>query len=318
MTIFLPSDTHLNHAAEQLRNGELVAFPTETVYGLGANATDDLAVAKIFEAKNRPSFNPLISHFARLDDVLQHADLNIPSLKLAEAFWPGPLTLIVDRPKRSSISLLASAGQETIALRVPAHPIAQKLLQKCDFPVVAPSANPSGRISPSQASHVLTYLGDKIDVILEGGACECGIESTVIDCRDETQLRLLRPGPITTVQLSSILGQDIMISEQQAQNIISPGQLASHYAPAAQVRLNVTAPQREEAYLSFNTPASSQADHFCLSQSGDLTEAAANLFRFLHQADACGKDVIAVAPIPNEGIGVAINDRLRRAAAPRT
>ena len=318
MTIFLPSDTHLNHAAEQLRNGELVAFPTETVYGLGANATDDLAVAKIFEAKNRPSFNPLISHFARLDDVLQHADLNIPSLKLAEAFWPGPLTLIVDRPKRSSISLLASAGQETIALRVPAHPIAQKLLQQCDFPVVAPSANPSGRISPSQASHVLTYLGDKIDIILEGGACECGIESTVIDCRDETQLRLLRPGPITPEQLSSIIGQAVMVSDQQEQNIISPGQLASHYAPSAQVRLNVTTPQRDEAYLSFNTPASSQADHFCLSQSGDLTEAAANLFRFLHQADACGKEVIAVAPIPNEGIGVAINDRLRRAATPRT
>ena len=318
MTIFLPSETHLNYAAEQLRNGELVAFPTETVYGLGANATDDLAVAKIFEAKNRPSFNPLISHFACLDDVLQHADFNIPSLKLAEAFWPGPLTLIVDRPKRSSISLLASAGQETIALRVPAHPIAQKLLQQCDFPVVAPSANPSGRISPSQASHVLTYLGDKIDVILEGGACECGIESTVIDCRDETQLRLLRPGPITPEQLSSIIGQAVMVSDQQEQNIISPGQLASHYAPSAQVRLNVTAPQRDEAYLSFNTPASSQADHFCLSQSGDLTEAAANLFRFLHQADACGKEVIAVAPIPNEGIGVAINDRLRRAATPRT
>ena len=322
MAIFSDTEQHIKLAAQMLHAGKLVAFPTETVYGLGANACEDAAVAAIFAAKNRPSFNPLISHFKSLEAVQQILDLNREAVRLAKHYWPGPLTLVVNRPAGCPISLLASAGQSSVAIRVPAHPTALKLLQQCDFPVVAPSANPSGRISPSHAQHVLDNFSGQVEMILDGGWCETGIESTVLDCRDDARIRLLRPGPISVEMLEAELGIQTMLPDgdqtDKEQPVISPGQLESHYAPNASVRLNAEQPDDDEAYLSFNSPESPYPHHFSLSANGDLTEAAANLFKMLHAADACGKAVIAVAPIPDIGIGAAINDRLRRAAAPRT
>ena len=318
MTIHPINDVTLDRAAACLNAGGLVAFPTETVYGLGALATDATAVARIFSAKQRPRFNPLISHFPSIEAALNAGNANKPARLMAEAFWPGPLTLILNRPAQSPIVALASAGTDTLAVRVPSHPAALDLLARVDAPVVAPSANPSGRISPSTAQHVLTGLGPACDMILDGGACQSGLESTVIDCRSDRPV-LLRPGPLTTEQLSDQAGIEVILnpSSTKTKGLVSPGQIESHYAPHAAVRLNATERQRGEVYIGFGPSAPGLAPDFNLSESADLVEAAANLFAVLHEADALKTNAIAIAPIPMAGLGLAINDRITRAAAPR-
>jgi len=318
------SEDSLRQAAKCLQQGGLVAFPTETVYGLGANACDDSAVARIFAAKNRPQFNPLISHFAEASAALEAGMPSQIAALLARHFWPGPLTLILERPENSPISLLASAGSNSLAVRVPDHAGARQLLQLTGLPVVAPSANPSGRISPSCAHHVADGLGAACDMILDGGACKRGLESTVIDCRTHRPI-LLRPGPITAEQITAKTGLNIATAASSIADeetppehaLASPGQLASHYAPAAAVRLNATARQTDEILVGFGTPPDGVHPDFTLSASGDIEEAAANLFAVMHQADQMAVKSIAFAPIPMSGLGLAINDRLARAAVPR-
>ncbi|MCK8463932.1 L-threonylcarbamoyladenylate synthase [Aliiroseovarius sp. S1339] len=297
-------------AAELLRAGALVSFPTETVYGLGADATNDHAVARIFDAKGRPHFNPLIVHVPSLEAVSEIAVLSGPALDLAQAFWPGPLTLVLPLKPGGPLSALVSAGLPTVAVRVPAHPLAQKLLEAAGIPVAAPSANPSGRISPSTAQHVLDGLSGRIAAVLDGGPCEVGLESTIVGF-DPAPV-LLRPGGLPVEALEAALGGAIAVRQASA-GITAPGQLSSHYAPNAQMRLNADEARPGERLLGFGHV---EAD-LNLSPSGDLVEAAANLFRYLHQLDIEGDAPIAVSPIPDHGMGRAINDRLRRAAAPR-
>ena len=297
-------------AADLLLGGALVAFPTETVYGLGALATDDKAVARIYEAKGRPSFNPLISHVANVEAAFTLGEFSADALKLAARFWPGPLTLVLPRWSSCNVSLLASAGLPSLAIRVPQHPIALELLRAVGKPVVAPSANPSGRISPTTAQHVRDGLGDKVAMILDGGPCAVGVESTVISFLDGKAV-LLRAGGLARDVIEEALGYSL--SEARGGVMHSPGQMESHYAPHATIRLNAEAPIGNEAYLGFGK---FEASHN-LSPTGDVVEAAANLFRMLHELDAIKPDRIAVAPIPMTGLGEAINDRLKRAAAPR-
>ena len=319
------SEDSLNRAAKCLQQGGLVAFPTETVYGLGANACDDKAVARIFAAKNRPQFNPLISHFAEASAALEAGLPSQIAELLARHFWPGPLTLILERPENSPISLLASAGSNSLAVRVPDHAAARQLLQLTGLPVVAPSANPSGGISPSHARHVADGLGAACDMILDGGACRRGLESTVIDCRTQTPI-LLRPGPVTAEQIASKTGLKIASAPAPTADgttplespLASPGQLASHYAPHALVRLNAAEKHADEVLVGFGAPPDGVHPDFTLSASGDIEEAAANLFAVMHQADQMAVKSIAFAPIPMSGLGLAINDRLARAAVPRT
>lgn len=302
----------IEHAAQVLREGGLVSFPTETVYGLGADATCDQAVAKVFAAKGRPSFNPLIVHAAESAAALELGEFGPGALKLAAAFWPGPLTLVVPRARRCPISLLASAGLPCIALRVPDHPVARDLLAGFGRPAVAPSANASGRLSPTTAAHVAEGLASKLDLILDGGPCRLGLESTIIGFADG-QARLLRPGAVPRAAIERLL--DAALAEAgSGTRPAAPGQLDSHYAPRAKLRLEARSRRDGEAYLGFGHHA---ADGRTLSAKGDLVEAAANLFRLLHELDAGGAEVIAVAPIPSTGLGEAINDRLKRAAAPR-
>ena len=299
----------LEQAATLLQRGELVAFPTETVYGLGGDARQDHAVAAIFAAKGRPSFNPLIVHVAESGDAEALVCVDDRARALMAAFWPGPLTLVLPRHPQSPISLLASAGLDSIAIRQPDHPIALALLRKAACPVAAPSANRSGAVSPTLAAHVQESLGGRIPLIVDGGACKVGVESTVIDLTGP-QAGLLRPGGITAEQVEAVLGQRLLCPHSDENAPKSPGMLASHYAPNALVRLNVTHPQPGETMLGFGTVEG----HLTLSASGDLAEAAANLFAMLRQLDADGAQMIAIAPIPEIGLGLAINDRLRRAA----
>ena len=297
-------------AAEILRGGGLVAFPTETVYGLGADATNDLAVARIYEAKGRPQFNPLIAHVAEVDAALALAEFPAAALALAARFWPGPLTLVLSRKAGCPVSLLASAGLPSIGLRVPQHSLALELIREAGRPIVAPSANPSGRISPTTAAHVREGLGTKVDMVLDGGRCAVGLESTIVSLLDDTP-RLLRAGGLARDKIEQVLGR--RLEAALAGPLHAPGQLESHYAPHARLRLNATDWRVGEAQLGFgavNAPLN-------LSPKGDVVEAAANLFSMLHQLDAAGSSTIAVAPIPEIGLGEAINDRLRRAAAPR-
>ncbi|MFT3989448.1 L-threonylcarbamoyladenylate synthase [Aestuariivirga sp.] len=309
----MDGQTDIPKAAEALTRGELVAFPTETVYGLGGDATNDAAVARVYAAKGRPSFNPLISHVPDAEAAFALGDFSEDAKKLAHAFWPGPLTLVVPRVAACPVSLLASAGLPTIAIRVPRHPVALTLLKIFGKPVVGPSANPSGRISPTTADHVRRTLSGKVSVILDGGPSKVGVESTVVGFLDGKPL-LLRPGGIAKADIERGLGMPIDVQGHAARPH-APGQLASHYAPHAELRLNADAPQAGEAYLGFG-PFHAHGP-FTLSATGDLTEAAANLFRLLHDIDATGVARIAVAPIPHHGLGDAINDRLSRAAAPR-
>jgi L-threonylcarbamoyladenylate synthase len=303
----------ITHAAKALIEGKLVAFPTETVYGLGADATQDRAVAEVFAAKNRPRFNPLIVHVASLDEAVALGEFGEEASELAKLFWPGPLTLVVPRREGCAVSLLASAGLPTIALRVPQHELAQALLKAARRPIVAPSANPSGRVSPTTAQHVREGLGEKVSVIIDGGPSSVGIESTIVGF-SRGGASLLRPGGLAREDIERALGHKLLAGGD-AKRPSSPGQLESHYAPRAKLRLNAEAAREGEAYLAFGEIPGGK---FNLSPQGDLTEAAANLFRLLHELDAEGPEIIAVAPIPAHGLGEAINDRLSRAAAPRS
>ena len=309
------SPSGIVEAARLLRAGAPVAFPTETVYGLGADATDDRAVAAIFAAKQRPRFNPLIVHVLNAEIAETLADFDDRARRLAETFWPGPLTLILPRRPDSPASLLVSAGLDSIAVRVPAHRVARSLLTETGKPIAAPSANLSGQVSPTTAQHVLDSMGGRIPLILAGGRCTVGLESTVVDLTGPIA-RLLRPGSVTAEDLAALIGP--LASSDQTDQPKSPGQLASHYAPNAPLRLNVPQPHPGEAYLAFG-PDMRKGDRIAnLSAEGDLHEAAANLFAMLRALDQPDIVGIAVAPIPEEGLGVAINDRLVRAAAPRS
>ncbi len=299
------------HAARLLQDGRLVAFPTETVYGLGADARNDRAVAGIYAAKGRPSFNPLIVHVADREAAAMLCNFNSDADRLAGAFWPGALTLVLPLRADAGISKLVTAGLDTLAVRVPDHPVARDLMQKFDGPIAAPSANPSGRVSPTTAAHVEVGLGDRIAGLVDGGACPVGLESTIVACVD--QPTLLRAGGIPAEALEACLGQRL-ITAADPETPTAPGQLASHYAPQGTVRLNATEAAPDETLLGFGNV---EAADLNLSPAGDLTEAAANLFRLLHDLDAKGTAKIAVSPIPDQGLGQAINDRLRRAAAPR-
>jgi L-threonylcarbamoyladenylate synthase len=305
-------DTQMGHAAAAavLRSGGLVAFPTETVYGLGADACDDHAVARIFEAKGRPSFNPLIVHFADLDMLKKHVHWTPEAELLAQTYWPGPLTLVLRKQGDSPISPLVSAGLDTIAVRLPAHASARAVLRAFGGGVAAPSANRSGQISPTLARHVADSLGARVAAILDGGPCKVGVESTIVGLTDKPVL--LRPGGITEQELAQTLGRHLAV-RHKAEAISAPGQLMSHYAPTALVRLNATEWEPGDLRLGFG-------DVDCdlnLSEAEDLVEAAAHLFDYLHRLDAMAGGTIAVSPIPHEGLGIAINDRLSRAAAPR-
>lgn len=306
--IFPALPTSIDEAAAALIRGRLVAFPTETVYGLGADATDGEAVAAIFAAKGRPRFNPLIVHVADAPAAARQGMFNPLAEKLAAAFWPGPLTLVLPRRTDATVSLLVSAGLDSVALRVPAHPVAQALLAAVARPLAAPSANASGRITATSATHVAQELGGRVDLILDGGATPLGLESTVIGF-DGLQAVLLRPGAIPREDIEAVTGP----LKTAGGTIQSPGQLASHYAPAARLRLNATHIDPGEALLGFGDVANAWLN---LSHTGDLKEAAANLFAMLRDMDD-QVAAIAVSPIPQTGLGEAINDRLRRAAAPK-
>ena len=312
--IMLSADeTGFQAAAKLWKAGGLVAFPTETVYGLGADARKDLAVAKIFEAKERPTFNPLIVHVASITAAQELVHWNDDADRLAQAFWPGPLTLVLPLKDTAGISPLVTAGKDTLAVRMPAHPVAQALLAAFQGPIAAPSANPSGRISPTLAAHVAEGLGTSVDGIVDGGASDVGVESTIAGLFDAPTL--LRPGGLPLEAIEAAIGTPLKTLSGQIANddLTAPGQLASHYAPGAKVRLNATKAEDAEVMLGFGDVAGD----LTLSASGDLREAAANLFHHLHHLDKMGAQGIAVAPVPNHGLGLAINDRLSRAAAPR-
>ena len=303
----------ITEAARLLRAGRLVAFPTETVYGLGADATNGRAVASIFAAKKRPKFNPLIVHVRDSAQAKEYAVFNDTARRLADAFWPGALTLVLPRKENCALSELASAGLETVALRVPSHPVAARLLAASGVPIAAPSANESGRISATTAQHVRKSLNGKVDLILDGGATPLGLESTVIGFQEGAPV-LLRAGAISRDDIERIAGS---LSVPTSLALQAPGQLASHYAPSASLRLNATSVSASEVLLAFGPHAPSGARlTLNLSQNSELNEAAANLFAMLHALDATGLP-IAVMRIPGQGLGEAINDRLRRAAAPR-
>ncbi len=342
-------------AAAALAAGRLVAFPTETVYGLGADATDDAAVARIYAAKERPSFNPLIAHIvggapggsdpaagaheagggtrpgrgaADIDAASRLACLDADALRLAAAFWPGPLTLVLPKLPGCPVGELATAGLDTIAVRAPGHPVARAILAAFGKPVVAPSANRSGRVSPTSARHVEADLAGRIDLIVDGGAAPVGVESTVLACRDGN-VALLRPGAIPRAAVERVLGRAVTVSmaagdaggSHGAPRPLAPGMLASHYAPRAAVRLNAVTVMPDEGLLAFGPVLPPDAGRartvLNLSVRGDLVEAAASLFSHLRLLDGAGVSSIAVMPVPDEGLGEAINDRLRHAAAPR-
>jgi L-threonylcarbamoyladenylate synthase len=304
-------------AARLIAGGELVAFPTETVYGLGADATDDRAVARIFEAKRRPRFNPLIVHVADVDAARSQVRFDRRAEILAERFWPGALTLVLPRTAECSVSLLASAGLDSLAVRVPRHTVAHAFLVACGRPVAAPSANVSGKVSPTTTAHVAESLNGKVAMILDGGPCLIGIESTVLDLTTPTAT-LLRPGGVTEEELIAEIGPIASSEAAATERPKSPGQLASHYAPELPLRLGATNLQAGEALLAFGpTPLPGAVVMQNLSPASDLVEAAANLFAMLRALDHSGAAAIAVMPIPETGLGRPINDRLRRAAAPR-
>ena len=315
--ILAPDEAGVIRAAELLRAGRLVAFPTETVYGLGADARQGRAVAEIFVAKDRPRFNPLIVHVAETAAAERLVELAEPARRLAEAFWPGPLTLVAAMRDAAGIADLVTAGLPTLAVRVPAHPLAQRLLAAFEGPVAAPSANPSGRVSPTTAAHVMAALGGRIAAVLDGGPCSVGLESTILGFEDGAPV-LLRPGGLPVESIEDVLGRPVGTATGDA--VTSPGQLASHYAPGARLRLGADRPRSGEAWLGFGAdPEGVAPPARNLSPGGDLAEAAANLFAHLRALDAetGGAGTIAVAPIPEHGLGRAINDRLARAATPR-
>jgi L-threonylcarbamoyladenylate synthase len=303
-------------AARSLGAGGLVAFPTETVYGLGADAGNGEAIARLYAAKGRPAFNPLIAHVA---DAAAARDLGVfdaAAEALAEALWPGPLTLVVPKRADCGVADLALAGLDTVGLRVPAHPVAHALLVAFGGPVVAPSANRSGHVSPTSAAHVLADLRGRIDMVIDSGPADVGVESTIVACLGEPTL--LRPGGVAREAIERVLGRPLAVAAvTEADAPLAPGMLSSHYAPKAQLRLDAGAPRDGEALLAFGPAPAAAGRTLNLSPRGDLIEAAANLFSHLRALDASGAKSIAVMTIPHEGLGEAINDRLQRAAAPR-
>ncbi len=315
LQVLSPSDENIALAASFLRDGSLVAFPTETVYGLGVNATDGRAIARLYEAKGRPRFNPLIVHVADRDHAERLGVFDDRARLLAEQFWPGPLTLVVPLAEGAPINSLVTAGLDTVGLRVPSHPIAQKLITFARVPVAAPSANRSGRVSPTTAEHVAGDFQNVKGLIVNGGRCPGGLESTIVGLTGGAPT-LLRPGGIPREEIEDVLDEALQQPEDQPDAPAAPGRLMSHYAPRARLRLNAEAVRPGEVLLGFG-PDAPDAAILNLSKSGDLTEAAANLFGYLRAMDNCRADTIAVMPIPNEGLGEAINDRLERAAAPK-
>ena len=305
-------------AAQCLRLGGLVAMPTETVYGLAADATSDSAVAAIYAAKERPAINPLIAHVLDVETAREHAVFGPEAETLARAFWPGPLTLVLPVASTSRISLLARAGLDTVAVRSPSHETARALIEAAGVPLAAPSANRSGAVSPTTAAHVVADLDGRVDWILDGGPCRHGVELTIVACVGGRP-QLLRPGAITREAIESALGSPIDAAGGASTAPNAPGQLASHYAPKAELRLGAAAVSPDEAALDFGgaLKGGRPSARLDLSPSGDLVEAASHLFSYLRALDAAGAERIAVAPIPEHGLGAAINDRLRRAAAPR-
>jgi L-threonylcarbamoyladenylate synthase len=317
LSILQATPDAIEAAAHRLRDGRLVAMPTETVYGLAADATNPQAVAAIFAAKGRPRFNPLIVHLPHVDAVEQHAILTVPGIRLARAFWPGPLTLVLPRREGSAIADLVTAGLPTVAMRVPSHPVAQALLRAAAIPVAAPSANRSGHVSPTRAAHVAEDLAGVDVLILDAGPAEVGLESTVVDASGPVPV-ILRLGGIARTAIEQTLGHPVDIASGEPGKPASPGMLTRHYAPATALRLGAAAPVQGEAWLAFGAdPQPGWTPRVNLSPSGDLVEAAAQLFAALRRLDAAGATAIAVAPIPDEGLGEAINDRLRRAAMGR-
>ncbi|CAN2533324.1 Threonylcarbamoyl-AMP+synthase [Methylocapsa aurea] len=318
------SEEAIEKGARLLREGGLVAFPTETVYGLGADAASAAAVAKIYAAKGRPSFNPLIAHVADLDAARREAELPAAALRLAEAFWPGPLTLVAPRAAGGSVCEAARAGLASVALRVPSAPVARALILAAGRPIAAPSANRSGHVSPVTARHVLEDLGERVDLVIDGGRADKGVESTIVSVLGERP-RLLRPGALTREALEEILRAPLEAGEGGAGEggaaaIVAPGMTASHYAPRARLRLEADELRLGEAGLDFGGCFGAREGRgpiLDLSPAADLEEAAANLFLYLRELDARGAALVAVAPIPARGLGEAINDRLRRAAAPK-
>lgn len=310
-------------AARVLAEGGLVAFPTETVYGLGADAANPAAIAHLYQAKGRPAFNPLIAHVGDLAAARQIARFDAAATALAEAFWPGPLTLVLPKAPNCAVADLATAGLDTVAIRIPAHRVARDILRAFGGPVVAPSANLSGHVSPTTAAHVQSDLAGRIDLIVDGGPVEVGVESTIVGCFD--QPTLLRPGGLPRAEIERVLGRALAQppadAETDSGQPLAPGMLASHYAPRAKVRLNAVRLEAGEALLAFGLGAISGIDAASavmnLSERGDLDEAAANLFGHLRALDGKGVQAIAVMSIPDEGLGEAINDRLRRAAVGR-
>ena len=297
-------------AAQIWNDGGLVALPTETVYGLGADARNDVAVARIYEAKGRPAFNPLIVHVPDLETAATYCEFNDDARMLAQAFWPGALTLVLPIQSAAGVSKLVTAGLDTLAIRVPDHAVARDALKAFGGPIAAPSANLSGRISPTTADHVLAGLDGRIDGVIDAGPCPVGVESTIVGCAGTPAL--LRAGGVPVEALEACLGSNLL-HPHDPQTPQAPGQLASHYAPKGSVRLNATQARPDETLLGFG-PVAADVN---LSPSGDLVEAAARLFACLHQLDDIGAVHIAVSPVPDKGLGLAINDRLRRAAAPR-
>lgn len=315
----------IERAASILKHGGLVGMPTETVYGLAVDARNGKAVARVFEAKGRPSFNPLITHLNDVESVGHLAEMNDCARRLADVFWPGPLTLILPRKKGGGLSDLVTAGLDTVAVRTPAHKTARALIKACGFPLAAPSANKSGSLSPTAPAHVVQSLGDAVDLVLADGVCSVGVESTVVDCSGDVPV-VLRPGGITAEQLSDTLGVEVRYDFGEGGDVKSPGQLLKHYAPSVSVRLNAVDLEEGEALLSFGSVRfmavrsgvsaidlpDDRVRH--LSKDGDLYEAAANLFAMMRDLDRPSHRGIAVMNIPDIGVGVAINDRLKRAA----
>lgn len=323
-TKMLPADAaSVNEAARRLADGGLVAFPTETVYGLGADATNPAAIARLYEAKGRPLFNPLISHVEGLSSAHRIARFDATAITLAQAFWPGPLTLVLPKREGCEVADLATAGLETIAIRVPAHPVAHAILKAFGRPVVAPSANLSGHVSPTTAAHVQSDLAGRIDLIVDGGPVAVGVESTIIGCFERPML--LRPGGLAREAIERVLGRQLarppIEAESDGNQPLAPGMLTSHYAPRARVRLNAQSIAPGEALLAFGYASVAGQDRAAavlnLSERGDPAEAATHLFGYLRSLDATGARTIAVMPVPMDGLGEAINDRLRRAAAGR-
>jgi len=303
-------------AARCLAAGGLVAFPTETVYGLGADARNGAAVARLYAAKWRPRFNPLIVHVDGIEAARRLARFDAAAEQLATAFWPGPLTLVLPRRPDCGVADLALAGLDSVAVRVPAHPVAHALLKAFGGPVVAPSANRSGHVSPTSAAHVLADLRGRIDMVIDAGPCTVGVESTIVACLGEPAL--LRPGGLPRTRIEHVLGKPLAAARIADEVPLAPGMLSSHYAPKARLRLNAESPRADEVLLAFGPPPPFAGSTLNLSPRSDLIEAAANLFSHLRKLDASGAAGIAVMKVPHEGLGEAINDRLKRAAAPRT